>query len=271
MKNFSLMSSFPPAQHVAIAFCHHAEKPCQTVWYFSTSPLAHSPLQVVQTTWLVPVPEMPSAFPWPRAPATVNIWEQNEWDKECAELHWKRHQQLLLWHQENKAVISKILLCVVFLSQTANTFSYSSAPPTSLMSPVSLYHMTYSGYILLSSLHAGCFFFLVWTGLSLAFTQEISLKHQEACKNMQVHSCGFVVRHNHTRKAPDLFKKSISCLNPGLGLYCWQYISNLPYFMYSGDWIDLGRLNKGESSPITCINWTPAAESRHSLGDYMPL
>lgn len=266
------MSSFPPAQHVAIAFCHHAEKPCQTVWYFSTSPLAHSPLQVVQTSWLAPVPEMPSAFSWPRAPATVNIWEQNEWDKECAELHWKRHQQLLLWCQENKAVISKILLCV-----SSSSLRQQTHFPTllhHLLAWCLWFHFT-TWLTLATSFSAlymlGVFFFLVWTGLSLAFTQEISLKHQEACKNMQVHSCGFVVRHNHTRKAPDLFKKSISCLNPGLGLYCWQYISNLPYFMYSGDWIDLGRLNKGESSPITCINWTPAAESRHSLGDYMPL
>lgn len=179
------MSSFPPAQHVAIAFCHHAEKPCQTVWYFSTSPLAHSPLQVVQTSWLAPVPEMPSAFSWPRAPATVNIWEQNEWDKECAELHWKRHQQLLLWHQENKAVISKILLCVVFLSQTANTFSYSSTPPTSLMSLVSLYHMTYSGYILLSSLHAGCFFFF---GLDWTFSGLHPGNLSEASRSLQKHA-----------------------------------------------------------------------------------
>lgn len=97
--------------------------------------------------------------------------------EECAEQCWKRHWQLLP-HKDKEGIFSKLFsLCVIFLSQTARAFSYSSAPSTNLVSPVTLCHMAYPGHVLLCPLHL----FFAFPELSLAFTEAISLKHQEAC------------------------------------------------------------------------------------------
>lgn len=176
-KPFSLWKTFPSCPAFPVAVCARCLLPsCYTALKaarsFSIHPLWHGSLHPL---WVAgsPIWDAVCLLVDERSSHSKDLGVKWMRQEECAELHWKRHWQLLLC-QDKEGIFSNFFLCVS---------SFSPRQPGRF--PTLLHHLQSWRLQLCCATRptlamSSSVLFLPFLG-SLAFTQEISLKHQEAC------------------------------------------------------------------------------------------